>query len=217
MSIKPVTTIKTEDPKPVIVIPDPNAAKGTVNKVTVTFNGDTKTSKGFTWYTTLASANSDMQLVQKTDKVADFSKATKFSGKYSISTNSNSELLHKAEATGLKPGTSYSFRVGDEKLNLWSETGTIKTASTTGAFTFINLADPQAKSEEEAILASQTFAKAVETVKNSAFVSINGDLVDVGSTEIQWDWLFGHSQNTLLNNTFVAAAGNHEEDQTAQC
>lgn len=37
----------------------------TVSKVTVSFNGDSKSSKGFTWYTSLASKNSDLQVVKK--------------------------------------------------------------------------------------------------------------------------------------------------------
>jgi alkaline phosphatase len=211
MSIKGITSQSPppDDPQDP-VIPDPNAPIGTVSKVTVTFNGDPATSKGFTWYTTLASANNDLQVVEKTGSVPDFSKAVKFTGKYSISTNSTSELLHKAEATGLKANTSYFFRVGDAALGIWSDTGTFQTAPQSGAFTFIDLTDTQAKTEDEAVLSSQTIAKALATVSNARFLALNGDIVDTGSNEQQWNWLLGHAQESLLNTTFVPAAGNHE-------
>ncbi len=198
-----------------IVIPDSNASKGTVSKVTVTFNGDPVTAKGFTWYTTLASSNSDLQIVEKKGSTPDFSKATKFSGKYAVSTNSSSELVHKAEATGLKADTSYFFRVGDAALGIWSNVGTFQTAPESGAFTFIDLADTQAKSEDEAILSAETIAKALATVSNAEFFALNGDIVDTGLNEQQWNWVFGHSQESLLNTTIVPAAGNHDEDKNS--
>jgi hypothetical protein len=195
-------------------VPDPNAPLGEVKKVTVTFAGDVKTAKGFTWYTTLASAGSDVQVVEKRAGEPDFTSAEKFVGRYQVSTNSPSEVVHKAEAVGLKPDTAYFFRVGDEALNLWSGTGSFETASD-GAFTFIDLADSQAKSEDEAVLSAHTFKKAVETVQGAKFTVINGDIVDTGMNETQWDWLLGHSQDTLINTTFVPAAGNHDEDKNS--
>ena len=199
---------------PAVTVPDPNAPLGEVKKVTVTFAGDVKTMKGFTWYTTLASAGSDVQVVEKAAGEPDFSNAKKFIGRFQVSTNSPAEVVHKAEAVGLAPDTSYFFRVGDEALNLWSGTGSFETAAD-GAFTFIDLADAQAKNEDEAILSAHTFKKAVETVSGAEFMVINGDIVDTGMNEGQWDWLLGHAQDTLLNTTFVPAAGNHDEDKNS--
>lgn len=192
--------------------PNPTA----VNKVTVTFNGDTINSKGLTWYTSLDSKNSDLQLVRKTGaKKPDFKKALKFSGTASLSTNSEEEYVHKAEATGLKADTEYYFRVGDEELNSWSELGTFTTAPKNGTFTFIDLTDTQAKTEDEAILSSQTISKALDTIPYAEFIVHNGDLVDDGVKEEQWDWLLGHSQESLLNTTLAPSAGNHEDENYA--
>ncbi len=215
MGIMALSGIKTESEAVAVTIPDPNAPTGTVSKVTIAFNGDTETSKGFTWYTTLASGNSDLQVVKKEGDTADFSNAVKFTGRFAASTTSAAEVVHKAEATGLEPGTAYFFRVGDEKLGIWSETGTFTTASKDGSFTFIDIADSQAKTEEEAILSSETFSKAAQTVPDSEFIVLNGDIVDSGMMEDQWGWLFGSSQQTLLNTTFAPVAGNHEEDKTS--
>jgi len=191
------------------------AANTAVSKVVVTFTGDSTTTKGFTWYTNLDSTNSDLQVCKKTGSTPDFSKAVKFTGKASVSTNSPSEYFHKAEAIGLKANTTYYFRVGDAARGIWSDIGTFQTAPEKGAFTFIDIADTQAKSEDEAILASQTIAKAVATVNNAKFLAINGDLVDTGANENEWNWLLGHSQQSLLNTTILPCAGNHEDDKNS--
>ncbi|ASS66194.2 MULTISPECIES: stalk domain-containing protein [unclassified Paenibacillus] len=186
-----------------------------VNKVTVTFNGDPTTSKGVTWYTYLESAGSDLQVVEKTGAAADFSGAAEFTGRTAVSSNSPQEAVHKAEATGLKPDTSYYFRAGDKALNAWSGTGTFRTAPAGGAFTFIDLADTQAKDEEEAKLSAETLAKALATVPEAQFVVHNGDIVDTGTKEEQWNWLLGHSQESLLHTTIAPSAGNHEDKNNA--
>ncbi|MBX4150435.1 S-layer homology domain-containing protein [Paenibacillus lautus] len=193
--------------------PDPVQEK--VSKVTVTFHGDTKTSKGFTWYTSQQVTGSDLQIVEKSAVAPDFTNGITFQGRSAASTNSAAELVHKAEATKLKPNTSYDFRVGDAALGVWSETGTFRTAPESGAFTFIDLADTQAKAEDEAVLSSETFAKALATVPEAQFVVHNGDIVDKGIKEEQWNWLLGHSQESLLRTTLVPSAGNHEDENYA--
>ncbi|AJE50895.1 purple acid phosphatase family protein [Paenibacillus polymyxa] len=186
-----------------------------ISKVTATFYGDTKASKGFTWYTSKLFTKSTVQVTKKTASEADFTNALTFEGTSSPSTNSPEELVHKAVATGLQADTAYYYRVGDAARGIWSETGTFQTAPKNGEFTFIDLADTQAKSEDEAILSSQTLEKALQTVNNAQFVVHNGDIVDTGTKEEQWNWLLGHSQKSLLNTTIVPSAGNHEDENYA--
>lgn len=194
------------------------AQKGVVSKVTVTFYGDTASAKGFTWYTAPVSTGSDVQVVEKTAARPDFSKGAAFTGNYSLAARAfgdRPEIIHKAEAAGLKPGTEYYFRVGDSALDLWSATGTFQTAPSSGAFTFIDLADPQAKTEEECALSAATIAKAFGAVPGAKFLAINGDLVDNGGNEAQWNWLLGRSRASLMNTTLLPAAGNHEPQKNA--
>lgn len=186
-----------------------------VSKVVATLFGDTTSSKGFTWYTGKESASSNLEVVEKSSIEPNFEQAIKFSGENYISTNSPNEIVHKAVANNLKEDTEYFYRVGDSNLNIWSEVGSFKTAPKSGEFTFINMADTQAKTEDEAILSSETIAKALNTVNDAAFISLNGDLVDKGKNEKEWDWLFGYSQKSLLNTTFVPVAGNHESDKNS--
>ncbi len=207
-------TTSTAAPKSaVVLVPDPAAPLGVVTKAVATPFGDAKTSFGMTWYTTTVSDRSDLQVVEKKGTSPDFSAAKTFSGAWSLSEQAPGAVIHKAAATGLLPGATYWYRVGDASRKLWSESGVYRTAPKSGAFTFIDLADSQAKSEDEAILSAKTFATATATVQDASFMAINGDLVDVGMVEQQWDWLFGHAAPTLRSLPFVPAAGNHDEDQ----
>ncbi|WP_010233066.1 purple acid phosphatase family protein [Clostridium arbusti] len=206
---------------------DPSASVGTVTKTMVTFDGDTKTTKGFTWYTSKASINSDLQIVEKTSDTANFAKGKSFTGTTAVPSNNTSatppantttskpEYVHKATATGLKANTTYYYRVGDASIGLWGATSTFQTAQESGAFTFLDLADPQAKDYDEALLAASTFKKALNTVPNSKFLALNGDIVDDGSIEYEWDWLFNNIGQGFLNTTIAPIAGNHDNKSGA--
>ncbi|WP_242985906.1 purple acid phosphatase family protein [Oceanobacillus zhaokaii] len=215
MSLKAVTEVPEIIDWTTTPIPNPDVPVGEVSRVVVSFYGDTKTSKGFTWYTSQASAGSDLQVIEKTSGKPNFKNAMKFTGDYQRSTNAPEYVVHKAEATGLEPSTEYMYRVGDASLDLWSDVGSFVTAEGDDEFTFINLTDTQAKTEEEAILSSETFAKAIETVENSEFILQNGDIVDTGAIEDQWGWVLDHSKETLMNTTFASSAGNHDEDKNS--
>lgn len=184
--------------------------ENSIKKINATFYEDTTSTKAFTWYTDKTLYNSDLQVVEKNNVGTGFSKCLKFKSHGAVSTNSSEEFVHKVVATGLKENTIYQYRVGDESKNTWSDIGTFKTSSKTGVFTFIDLADSQAKNEEEARLSGETIRKAFKAVPSADFIALNGDLVDKGQSEEQWNWLFKHSQNNLLNTTFVPVAGNHE-------
>jgi len=205
--------------KPWTLAVDPSAPLGKVTKLAVTMGPDAAASRGFAWYTSRASIASDVQLVEmaagKTKTAPDFTKAAVHRGRTTESAGSMTELAHKVEVAGLKPETRYAYRAGDAKAGLWSEAGTFTTSSETGGFTFIDLADSQAKTEDEAELSSQTLNKALATVPGASFIALNGDLVDTGANEKQWDWFLGKSGTALMNTTFVPAAGNHEEDASS--
>ena len=187
----------------------------TVSKITATINGDPAGAEGFTWYTGSASGASDLQVEPNAGTTPDWSQAAKFSGAWTASTNSPGERVHKAEATGLQANTSYRYRVGDATLDVWSAVGTFQTAPTSGAFTFVDLADTQALDEGEATLSSQTIANALATVSNAKFLALNGDIVEDGNNEQEWNWMLNQAQASLLGTTIVPVAGNHDATTNA--
>jgi len=194
-------------------LPNPDVEVGEISRFVMTYNGDTSTRMGFTWYTSQASVGSNVEVIAVKENVEpDFSAAQKYTGRFYMSTSAPEYLLHKAVATDLTPGVTYAFRVGDAKLGLWSQTGTFTTDNRDGGFTFINLADSQAKNLEEAELSASTFGIAHDAVQKADFMLINGDVVDTGLKEEQWGWVLDAADDTLYNLPFMAVAGNHDED-----
>lgn len=212
ISLAVLTLLVTNNPFSTSNVNAAELIKDNFRKITITFNGDSRFEKGLTWYSDKSINNSDVQIVKKYDSSPDFSKAKLFKGRKSDSYNYNKEYVHKAEIKGLEANTTYYYRVGDLESNMWSDIGTFKTAPKSGAFTFIDLADPQAKNEDEAILAAETIKKSYKEVKKADFIAINGDIVDVGSNEKEWDWVLNHSKEVLNNITLLPVAGNHEEE-----
>ena len=194
-------------------LPNPDVETGEISRFVMSYHGDTATRMGFTWYTSQASVGSDVEVVPaKKGAEPDFTAAQKFTGRFYMSTSAPEYLLHKAVATGLTPGVRYAFRVGDAKLNLWSQNGAFTTDNRDSGFTFINLADSQAKTQEEAELSADTFRIAHETAKDADFMVLNGDVVDTGVKEEQWGWVLDAADSTLFRLPFMAVSGNHDED-----
>ncbi len=185
------------------------ASTANIQKVTMTFYGDAKSSKGFTWYTDLSSTNSNLQVVEKTASPPDFSRSAMFTGTEYISHNSSEEYTHKAVAAGLKSNTAYYYRVGDASLNIWSNTAAFTTAPENGPFTFIDISDTQMADQAGAKIVSDTMSKALHIFGNAQYIINNGDVVD-NKSESQYDLLLGNAQSIFMNTTIMPAAGNHD-------
>ena len=195
---------------PTSKVAQPIVASPLISKITVTFYGDATTSKGFTWYTDSGSQTSDVQVVErKEDLLSDFSQAIMFQGTVGKSNNSPKEVVHKAVATGLKSDTAYDYRVGDAKLNIWSEPAVFTTAPEKGSFTFIDLSDTQFADQAGANVTADTIKKALSQAGNAGFIVHNGDVVDNKSEKL-WNLLLQTSKSSLMNTTIMPAAGNHD-------
>lgn len=127
--------------------------------INMTVNGDPRTQMGFAWFT-----NPEVK-----------------SGKVQIEANAKrSYTSHKALATTLKAGTTYSFRVGTEQG--WSEIGHFTTASDSYSaekgYSFIYMTDTQAQNDEMFDVSQKTAHAAQQLVPEAQFVLVNGDLVE---------------------------------------
>lgn len=185
------------------------ASSTDIKKVTVTFYGDAKSSKGFTWYTDLSSKGSDLQVVEKTVSTPDFSRSVTFDGTEYLSHNSSKEYVHKAVAVGLKSNTAYYYRVGDASLNIWSNPAVFTTAPENGAFTFIDISDTQMADQAGAKIVSDTMSEALHIFGESRFIVNNGDVID-NKAESQYNLLLGNAQSIFMNTTFMPVPGNHD-------
>lgn len=179
------------------------AAGNEVTRVSVTINGDTKTSRGFCWYTD-EKAGSDLQVAPVGE---DLTKAEVIKG---IRYPSMEKYVHKAEATNLKPDTKYQYRVGDSEAGVWSKIGYFTTSgNATDEVNFIVFADVQASSEENFQQAAKVLQSAVNTMPEYEFAVGLGDFVNDCTNE-EWDSYFRNFEFMNMNTTLVPVAGNHE-------
>ena len=175
-------------------------------RVTVVFNGDTGTSKGFCWYTdaqTDTKVQVNLFLFDVTDDLT-FSDAvcTEFQGVY----------MHKIVVGGLTSGYTYSYRVGDGTT--WSDWGTFKTDNGDSKLNFVAISDPQGSSLESTQKAAATMAAAFKTMPNVDFYIDCGDITNDCTNE-EWDMYSQAFAPYDMSTTLVPVAGNHDGDTEA--
>ena len=124
---------------------------------------------------------------------------------------------HTVALSGLKPGTTYTYKVGNAEKGWWSDERSFTTSSGRDEknLTFFHMSDPQSQSEEQY---TRSWAKTVKTAfslyPEASFIANTGDLVDYGLNNKMWQWMFDTASSTGsqdLGNTFLMpATGNHE-------
>ena len=206
--------------------------------INMTVNGDPKTQLGFAWFTNPDVKKGKLQIVEKADAAeADFAQSTLTVEAVSadvkdlnyviaknnvegIEANSKrSYTSHKALAVTLKPGTTYSFRVGNE--DAWSEIGHFTTAAEsykTEGFSFIYITDTQAQNDGMFDVSQKTAHAAQKMVSDARFVLVNGDLVETsGTNNSEWEYeqWFSTMQDIWMNYPLVVAQGNHDTSSNA--
>lgn len=203
--------------------------------ISMVYNGDPATRMGFSWFTNLTDVRGEVRIVEKADAAAeDFSNAGTMVFKADVTdarlnyySKKNGEEIgktgiqigdkkdytaHKAVATGLKPATTYSFRVGSD--GGWSEIGTFTTAKEgKNDFSFVYITDTQANTAEMFDISQKTVHRALNTVPGASFLLCNGDFVESsGKENSEWEWeqWFSTMQDCWLTMPIVPVQGNHD-------
>lgn len=116
----------------------------------------------------------------------------------------NDRYCHRftAQLRGLKPGTTYEYRIGDES---WPETQNFTTSSTDDQFSFVWFGDTHYSPKFGEILQQ---ARAAHS--DVAFYSIAGDLVSDGLHRNQWDDLFDYTSQAVCRKPLMSVIGNHD-------
>jgi hypothetical protein len=131
--------------------------------VAVTFGDDTGTARNITWLTKYSVTGTDIELLPYsanpvftgvpttgpgietvTEKVSRSFPGVDL-GVIGILDYSFTLVRHSVKLTGLTPGQSYSYRVGDAARGWWSPPAVITTADNSEAFTFFHMTDPQSQ------------------------------------------------------------------------
>lgn len=134
------------------------------------FKGDARTSRAFAWQTETAdrAAAAVLQVIPRDDldrSGFDGPNVMTYSGTAAAIDVGGGmrKTAHRAEATGLMPGTEYAYWVGSGKDGQWSEPSMFATApGADSAFTFINVAGTQGVSDKDFKPWERTLDKAFE-------------------------------------------------------
>lgn len=112
-----------------------------------------------------------------------------------------------ARLEGLTPGTTYAYRVGNEKGKGWSEWSEFTTApESPKSFSFIYLGDAQAGLDAWGRLLRKAYGRRPD----AAFCVMAGDSVNRGDNRDQWDMLFHYAEGVFDRRPVVPALGNHD-------
>lgn len=170
--------------------------------------GDLKTQVGLAWVTSKNGSLAKAQVVEKTGSTPNFASANEYTGDAGDIDNWR---WHKVVVTGLKPETTYQYRVGDDSN--WSNIGEFTTAPDTenvGSFTFIQVNDPQGTSASDYSAWGAALTRATNRFSDYKFIAHAGDHVNDGQLEDQWQWYFSYSQSIFSKSIFAGASGNHD-------
>ncbi len=173
-------------------------------RVILTPHGDMKTEQSFTWLA--GSAEHTGGAVQIRPSAGDDSDIRTVDA-YDVGKNTTLPEHHfSATVTGLKPGTTYTYRVGTE--GGWSDWYEFTTDDpNVSEFKYLYYGDAQ-------IGLDSTWPRVVAAAEEKAGKHIGsvhaGDLIDVASNDTQWkNWFKGMEDSATTTNVF-AAPGNHE-------
>ncbi|MGI6222948.1 MAG: fibronectin type III domain-containing protein [Prevotella sp.] len=201
-------------------------------------NGDPTNQIGIAWFTNAGVADGMVQYVEKADATeADFQnsqsvQANAVSADLRYLSKKNADFIaasgldpetvysyvsHKAVLTGLKPATTYCYRVGKE--GAWSEIGSFTTATKGDVpFNFLYITDTQANTEEMFNITQTTVHSAVKLFPEASFVLCNGDFVESsGDKNSEWEWeqWMSTMQDVWLNYPLVSVQGNHDKSKNS--
>ncbi|WP_178023587.1 metallophosphoesterase family protein [uncultured Paenibacillus sp.] len=189
--------------------------------IVMTIGGDARTTMAFTWQTEgKAGGAGILQLMEGDGTVSSWNdsgvltieaKSTEIEAGRG-SSSGGQYTVHKALATGLRPGTAYVYRVGNGQEGGWSvPSGFVTEAAEPQAFTFINVSDSQGEKKSDFKLWARTLDKAFQTFPDARFIVHNGDLTENPDEEQGWKWLFGQASKWLTRVPLMPVAGNHDE------
>lgn len=158
-------------------------------------------------------------VVQYIDKVSYDSGNRKFSTAsgecktYSFASDNSSSQINSVTVTGLNPGTTYYYRVGDGVNGHWSELSQFTTTVAKENTKFFVLGDTQLSGNAEADAADiETMNKVADKIQAAGvkFGVQTGDFVDSASNLTAWNEILDVFGDNYGNLPIVQVMGNHE-------
>ncbi len=179
--------------------------------VVLTWSGDPQTTQTVQWRTSTATTGGVVAYARKDAGAFDpATAATVPAETKSIVQNTllNDPIVHwhTAMITGLEPGASYVYAVGDGQ-GAWRAAAEFTTVPEGPvSFNFIYMGDAQNGLDTWGNLIHKSFAHKPDT----AFYIMAGDLVNRGAERDDWDSLFHNAEGIWDRKQVVPVPGNHE-------
>lgn len=180
--------------------------------VVLTWSGDPRTTQAVQWRTSRWTVQSTLAVIEKalanrpitawTKRIASVRPLTS-----PDTVNDPVVNRHTVELAGLRPGTTYVYRIGAGQPMEWSEPREFTTAPAgPGSFTFIYMGDAQTGLDKWGKL----LRSAYKSRPDAAFYIIAGDIVNRGNERDDWDDLFENAKGVLDRRPLVPVIGNHD-------
>lgn len=177
--------------------------------VVLTWSEDPKTTQTIQWRTSTAIARGVVEYHPVEDPAA----VKTLLADQSLLTDRN--LLNDKDnhrytvvLRNLKPGSAYTYRVGNGEAEGWTEPKTFRTAPAgIEPFSFVYMGDAQNGLDTWGKLV----AKAHASQPQAAFYVMAGDLVNKGIERDDWDSFFHNATGVYDQRTLVPVIGNHED------
>lgn len=181
----------------------------TPDRVVLTWQTNPATSQAVTWRTAATVGRGVVEIAQATPDPSFSETSWNAPARTTlVKTKSGSARYHSVNLTGLKPATTYAYRVGDGQE--WSEWHHFRTASKyPEPFSFLYFGDAQSKIHS---LWSRTIRAAYRAAPDARFMIHAGDLVHQrgGDHDAEWGEWFAAGQWIYGMVPTIPAAGNHD-------
>ncbi len=195
-----ITVADESTTEPTTDAPAATPSDVTPRRISVVVNGDAKSSKGITWLTKI-NTSSVVTIVDEFGNPVNaqitYEDVIEFEGNY----------IHKALVSGLEPGKTYHYDVGNGVV--FSPAGTFVTDNGDDKVNFIAIADIQASNLENFTKGAETIEAAYATMPTAEFMVNLGDFTN-DSTNEEWDYYDEAMKAINLRSTLVPIAGNHD-------
>lgn len=127
-------------------------------------------------------------------------------------TNLGKMQIHKVQFTGLQPGVTYAYRVGDGNEARWSPTLQFTTLATerTEPLSILVITDSQSNPGRYGVW-GETLHWALTDEYPESLLVLPGDIVEYGGDQEEWEqWFAAIPNNALGKLPVLPVVGNHE-------
>ncbi len=168
-----------------------------ISRVSCVVNGDSATSRGFTWYTP---ADAECSIAIYADGVKVDATVTYDCEEW------EGNIMHKAYVTGLTAGTAYTYTITAGAATC---EGSFATDDGDDSVDFIVVGDVQASDFDNFEVGRKVVDKAFEIMPDAEFYATLGDYTN-DSTNEEWDFYSQSFGGINTSTTHVPVTGNHD-------